>query len=45
MKLFLGNQIQPAAWQVRRLRVRGWVSSLNGPEIEVTHPEQLEWLD
>ena len=45
MKLFLGNQIQPAAWQGRRLRVRGWVSSLNGPEIEVTHPEQLEWLD
>jgi hypothetical protein len=29
----------------RRLRVRGWIKSFNGPMIEVTHPEQLEWLD
>ncbi len=29
----------------RRLRVRGWIKSFNGPMIEVTHPEQIEWLD
>lgn len=29
----------------QRLRVRGWIKSFNGPMIEVTHPEQIEWLD
>lgn len=28
-----------------RLRVRGWLKSFNGPEIEVTHPEQIELLE
>lgn len=28
----------------KRLRVRGWVKSRNGPMIEATHPEQLELL-
>jgi len=28
----------------RRLRVRGWLKSLNGPMIEATHPEQIELL-
>ena len=27
-----------------RLRVRGWIDSYNGPEIVVTHPEQVELL-
>jgi len=26
----------------KRIRVRGWVKSWNGPEIEATHPEQIE---
>jgi endonuclease YncB( thermonuclease family) len=26
----------------KRVRVRGWVKSWNGPEIEATHPEQIE---
>ncbi len=26
----------------RRVRVRGWLKSYNGPMIEVTHPEQIE---
>ena len=34
-----------AAYQGRRLRVRGWLTSYNGPMIEVTHPEQIEVLD
>jgi endonuclease YncB( thermonuclease family) len=29
----------------RRLRVRGWLKSVNGPMIEATHPEQIEVLD
>lgn len=29
----------------RKLRVRGWVERHNGPEIRVTHPEQIELLD
>lgn len=29
----------------RRLRVRGWVESRNGPMINATHPEQIELLD
>ena len=28
-----------------RVRVRGWIKSYNGPEIVVTHPEQIEFLD
>ncbi len=27
------------------VRVRGWLDSYNGPEIEATHPEQIEVLD
>jgi len=29
----------------KRLRVRGWLKSYNGPMIEVTHPEQIEVLE
>jgi len=28
----------------RRIRVRGWLKSRNGPMIDVTHPEQIEVL-
>jgi len=28
--------------QGRRIRVRGWIESYNGPQIEVTHPQQIE---
>jgi endonuclease YncB( thermonuclease family) len=37
--------VDPLAWGGRRLRVRGWVRSFNGPLIEATHPEQIEVLD
>lgn len=29
----------------KRIRVRGWLKSRNGPMIEATHPEQIEILD
>jgi micrococcal nuclease len=35
----------PLAWRAKRVRIRGWVALLNGPEIELTHPEQIEVLD
>jgi len=37
--------VDPALWAGKRIRVRGWISLLNGPEIELTHPEQVEVLD
>lgn len=36
--------INPLAWNAKRVRVRGWISLLNGPELELTHPEQIEIL-
>jgi endonuclease YncB( thermonuclease family) len=37
--------IDPASWNGKSVRVRGWISLLNGPEIELTHAEQIEVLD
>ncbi|NOT42507.1 MAG: thermonuclease family protein [Alphaproteobacteria bacterium] len=37
--------IDPATWNGKAVRVRGWLSLLNGPEIELTHAEQIEVLD
>jgi micrococcal nuclease len=37
--------IDPASWNGRTVRVRGWVTLLNGPEIELTHADQIEVLD
>jgi endonuclease YncB( thermonuclease family) len=36
--------IDPLAWKAKRVRVRGWLSLLNGPELELTHPGQIEIL-
>lgn len=33
-----------ASYDGRRVRVRGWLKSYNGPLIEATHPEQIEIL-
>jgi micrococcal nuclease len=35
----------PLAWKAKKIRIRGWIALLNGPEMELTHPEQLEILD
>jgi endonuclease YncB( thermonuclease family) len=29
----------------RRVRARGWIDEYNGPMIEASHPEQIEWLE
>jgi micrococcal nuclease len=44
-KLFGPDGPDPAAYEGRLVRVRGWVDSFNGPMIEVTHPEQIEVLE
>lgn len=33
-----------ADYEGRKVRVRGWLKSYNGPSIEATHPEQIELL-
>ena len=33
------------SYEGRRVRVRGWVKSWNGPMIDATHPEQIEVLE
>lgn len=43
-RLFDAEGIDIEALEGRRIRVRGWVESWNGPMIEVTHPEQIEVL-
>ena len=45
VRLFRREGIDPVAMQGKRIRVRGWLKSFNGPMIKVTHPEQIEVLD
>jgi endonuclease YncB( thermonuclease family) len=42
LRVFTLEGVDAAAYEGRRIRVRGWVESWNGPMIEVTHPEQIE---
>ena len=44
MKLFRASGIDPRRLAGKRVRVRGWIQSLNGPEIEIAEPEQIEVL-
>lgn len=37
--------IDPATWIGKRVRVRGWLSRLNGPELELTHAEQIQIIE
>ncbi|NIA71082.1 thermonuclease family protein [Pelagibius litoralis] len=44
-QMFAEQGIDLESYQGRRLRVRGWLKSRNGPMIEATHPEQIELLE
>ena len=44
-RAFSDAGIDIARYKGKRIRVRGWVRSYNGPMIEVTHPEQIEELN
>ena len=41
---FIAAGLAPDSLAGRRVRVRGWLKSRNGPSIDVTHPEQIELL-
>lgn len=43
-RLFALSQADLAGFAERRVRVRGWLKSFNGPMIEATHPEQIELI-
>lgn len=45
VRLFRRAGAPPGSYNGRRIRVRGWLKSRNGPMIVVTHPEQIELLD
>lgn len=42
---FRGGPIDLLALEGRRVRIRGWLESHNGPSIDVTHPEQIELVE
>ena len=44
MKSFRSVALDPRTLLGKTIRIRGWISLLNGPEIEATHPEQIEIL-
>lgn len=44
-RAFKREGVDLLAMQGKRIRVRGWLRSYNGPVIDVTHPEQIELLD
>ncbi|MCE9507595.1 MAG: thermonuclease family protein [Alphaproteobacteria bacterium] len=39
-----GAGVDFASWRGRIVRIRGWVESRNGPMIELTNPEQIEFI-
>lgn len=43
-KAFSRQQINPLDWNGQILQVRGWISSYNGPSMEIDHPEAVEIL-
>jgi endonuclease YncB( thermonuclease family) len=44
-RLFEAEGVDVKGFEGRRVRVRGWLDSYNGPTIAATHPEQIEVLD
>ncbi len=43
-RLFKKEGIDLLSLKGKLVRVRGWLKSFNGPMIDVTHPEQIEYL-
>ncbi len=44
-KAFAKNGYNPLEWNGKKVRVRGWLDSYNGPYIEIDHPEAIEFLE
>jgi micrococcal nuclease len=43
-RTFSAVGLDPLSLSGRVVRVRGWIENRNGPQIQVTHPEQIELL-
>ncbi len=43
-RMFTGAGLSPQTFDNRHLRVRGWVELRNGPRIEASRPEQIEFV-
>jgi endonuclease YncB( thermonuclease family) len=44
-RIFSGAGREPKTLENRRLRVRGWIEVRNGPRIEASRPEQIEFVE
>jgi micrococcal nuclease len=44
-RLFEREGIEISDYEGLRVRVRGWLTEVNGPMIEITHPEQIEVIE
>ena len=44
VRVFRRDGINLLTFAGQRVRVRGWVRALNGPMMDVTHPEQIQLL-
>lgn len=44
LRSFTSNKMDPQSWNGKRVRVRGWIESWNGPHIKIDHPERFELL-
>jgi endonuclease YncB( thermonuclease family) len=44
-RIFAGAGLPPKALENRALRVRGWIELRNGPRIEASRPEQIEFAE
>jgi len=45
VRMFRKEGVDPASFAGRSVRIRGWLRWYDGPQIEVTHPEQIEALE
>jgi len=43
-RAFNKQKMEPRRWSGKRIRVRGWVESYNGPFIDIDHIERIELL-
>ncbi len=44
LKKFTKQKIYPKDWNGKKIRVRGWIESYNGPYMEIDHPKRFEAL-
>ncbi len=44
LRSFKKLKMEPQDWNGKRVRVRGWLESWNGPHIKIDHPERIELL-